>query len=87
LFAVSGAGGKACGGAGGVGRGISKKFFFEKKNQKTFTYEASALTTTRTTEVNVFCFFFQKRSPCFLTAPHAKPPFKEQAALRWHPSP
>ncbi len=44
----------------------SKRFFFEKKNQKTFTLWSQALQeNAATAETKVFCFFFSKKK-CFL---------------------
>jgi len=38
-----------------------KKFFFEKKNQKTFTNWASASQHKPDQDSKVFCFFFSKK--------------------------
>jgi hypothetical protein len=47
----------------------SKQFFFEKKNEKTFTHTVSMRVEDWTIRlkqlVNVFCFFFSKKK-CFL---------------------
>jgi len=38
-----------------------KKFFFEKKNQKTFVITAPVAGENRDSDVKVFCFFFSKK--------------------------
>jgi hypothetical protein len=43
-----------------------KRFFFEKKNQKTFVLRARALPTPGSQEQKFFGSFFQKRTACFL---------------------
>jgi hypothetical protein len=44
----------------------SKQFFFEKKNQKTFVHKALAFPRRAHQTTKSFCFFFSKRSACFL---------------------
>jgi hypothetical protein len=51
---------------GDFGAGMRKKFFFEKKNQKTFTNLASVHADQLSPGFNVFCFFFSKKK-CFLS--------------------
>jgi hypothetical protein len=41
---------------------VSKQFFFEKKNQKTFVLRAEAFSTPREAEQKFFGSFFQKRT-------------------------
>jgi hypothetical protein len=41
--------------------GIRKKFFFEKKNQKTFVSLAYAAGENRDSDVKVFCFFSSEK--------------------------
>jgi hypothetical protein len=43
----------------------SKKFFFEKKNQKTFAPGPMTVTPPRSRLIKAFCCFFAKK-PCFL---------------------
>jgi hypothetical protein len=47
-----------------------KRFFFEKKSQKTFIHLASCLPARPRSQTNKrFCFFFQKEAlTCFFTA-------------------
>jgi hypothetical protein len=40
---------------------MGKRFFFEKKNQKTFATEYAPLGGARDSIVKVFCFFFSKK--------------------------
>jgi hypothetical protein len=51
----------------------SKRFFFEKKNQKTFFDFRLVRFHLHGLLAKVFCFFLQKRSACFphSTRPHA----------------
>jgi len=42
-------------------RQVSKRFFFEKKNQKTFTSLAYVAGEDRDSDVKVFCFFSSEK--------------------------
>jgi hypothetical protein len=44
-----------------------KRFFFEKKNQKTFAYEGITARSTRMPKSQSFCFFFQKEALPYFT--------------------
>jgi hypothetical protein len=44
-----------------------KRFFFEKKNQKTFAYEGITARSTRMPTSQSFCFFFQKEALPYFT--------------------
>jgi len=49
-----------------IGFRKGKKFFFEKKNQKTFAPLRAVFNQPGTKQIKFFCFFlFTKRSPYF----------------------
>jgi len=52
---------------GALTKEARKQFFFEKKNQKTFDYQAQHCLKRGTNIARVFCFFFSKKK-FFLTS-------------------
>jgi hypothetical protein len=41
---------------------LGKRFFFEKKKQKTFVMLSRAASAMRAIKLKVFCFFFSKKN-------------------------